>query len=143
LSAGHDVVVTVLADALTEMQALKIEAELISAFGTEGNGGLLTNAVLPSGKIERPRKGLVVPLGCREKAQLGLALLKEAVLELAKANKGGITNADASKALGLQSDYKGGSKDYLSWSLLGLLMSEGRMRRENIGGKGFHLPQVR
>ncbi|MCG8603507.1 hypothetical protein MJD09_00705 [bacterium] len=32
---GQDVVISVLADGLTEFQALKLEAELISAFGTE------------------------------------------------------------------------------------------------------------
>lgn len=56
-------------------------------------------------------------------------MLKEAVLELAQANAEGVTNSEVVKSLGLQSDYAGGSKDYLSWSLLGLLMREGRMAR--------------
>lgn len=34
-NTGHTVVTTVLADDLTETQALKLEAELISAFGME------------------------------------------------------------------------------------------------------------
>jgi hypothetical protein len=46
-AARREVVVTVLASELTEEQALRIEAELISAFGTETSGGLLTNAVVP------------------------------------------------------------------------------------------------
>ena len=61
-----------------------------------------------------------------EKAQVALELLKSAVLELAQANPDGITNSDTAKTLGLQSNYLGGSKDYLSWSLLGLLMQEER-----------------
>jgi hypothetical protein len=65
----------------------------------------------------------------REKAQLGLRFLKEAVLELAQSNSKGVLNSDVVKGLGLQSDYLGGSKDYLSWSLLGLLMREGKMER--------------
>jgi hypothetical protein len=127
-SAGHTVVTTVLADELTEGQALKLEAELISAFGTEATGGLLTNSVVPTG-ITKTRRGVTVPAGVVEKAQIGLDLLKCAILELAQANPEGITNSDASKTLGLQSDYAGGSKDYLVWSLLGLFMREGKIVR--------------
>jgi len=119
----------VLADDLTEVQALKLEAELISAFGTLANGGILTNTVSPSGQTKKVRKGLVIPAGSVEKAQVALELLKSAVLELAQANPDGITNSDAVKALGLHSDYAGGSKDYLSWSILGLLMRDGKMVR--------------
>jgi hypothetical protein len=50
-------------------------------------------------------------------------------MELAKANPHGISNSDAAKYLGLQSDYGGSAKNYLSYSLLGLLMKEGRLMR--------------
>ena len=70
-----------------------------------------------------------MPDGCYEKAQMGLELIKSAVMELAKANPGGIKNSDAAKYLGLQSDYGGGSKDYLSYSILGILMKEGKIER--------------
>ena len=56
-------------------------------------------------------------------------MLKEAVLELAQANGEGVNNSEVAKVLGLQSDYAGGSKDYLSFSLLGLLMREGKISR--------------
>jgi hypothetical protein len=138
--AGHKVVTTVLADDLTEAQAFKLEAELIAAFGTETTGGLLTNSVVPVGTAQRERRNVTVPAGTIEKAQVGLELLKAAILELAQANPEGITNSDASKALGLQSDYNGGSKDYLAWSLLGLLMKEGKMVR---GEKKKHRAVVR
>jgi hypothetical protein len=128
-SEGHVVVTTVLADDLTEAQALKLEAELISAFGTEDTGGLLTNSVMPSGETPKGRKNLTVPAGSVEKAQIGLTFLLDAVFELAQANPSGITNADASKTLGLQSTYNGGSKDYLAWSILGLLMRDGKVVR--------------
>ena len=126
---GKEVVVSKLADALSELQALKLEAELISAFGTESNGGILTNSVQPSGTSSKLPKNIIIPLGAKERAQLGLQMLKEAILELAQANADGITNSEAVKALSLQSDYAGGSKDYLSWSLLGLLMREGKIGR--------------
>jgi hypothetical protein len=129
-AGGNKVVTTVLADELTEAQAFKLEAELIAAFGTESRGGLLTNSVIPAGNITKTRRGVIVPTGVVEKAQIGLELLKSAVLELAHANPEGITNAATSKTLGLQSDYAGGSKDYLVWSLLGLLMREGKLVRD-------------
>jgi hypothetical protein len=71
---------------------------------------------------------------------MALQMLKDSVLELAKANKSGVTNSEVSKSLGLQSDYLGGSKDYLAWSILGLLMREGKMKRI---AKKRHQAQVR
>lgn len=136
-SDGHQVIISVLTDNLHETQALKLEAEIISAFGTEDAGGLLTNAVVPTGVMKKIPKNLIIPLGIREKAQLGL----EMIMELAQANKKGITNADAAKSLGLQSDFQGGSKDYMSFSVIGLLMREGRLKREKDSSR--YCPQVR
>jgi hypothetical protein len=133
LESGHKVIHTIIADNLTEPQALKIEAELISAFGIRSQGGLLTNRVRPNTEIMGKQLSLNIPEGCYEKAQMGLELLKSAVMELAKANPNGIGNADVAKYLGLQSDYGGGSKDYLSYSILGLLMKEGRLQRSPTG----------
>lgn len=126
---GYRILVTILADELTEAQAIRLESELISAFGTEDTGGLLANSVVPTGKAKSRSVPVNVPEGIWEKAQIGLKLLKDSVLELAQANKDGITNSDATKALELHSDYMGGSKDYLTWSILGLLMKEGKMKR--------------
>ena len=127
--AGFNVLHTVISDNLTEEQALKIEAELISAFGIRSQGGLLTNRVRPNPENISKKVKVNVPEGCYEKAQMGLDFIKSAIMELAKANPSGIKNADAAKYLGLQSDYGGGSKDYLSYSILGILMKEGRMVR--------------
>lgn len=129
LQSGHRVIHTIIADNLTEQQALKIEAELISAFGVRAQGGLLTNRVRPNPNNIAKHIKLNIPEGCYEKAQMALDLLKAAVMELAKANPQGISNSDAAKYLGLQSDYGGGSKDYLSYSIIGLLMKEGRLER--------------
>ncbi len=142
IAAGKKVIVSKICDGLTEIQALKMEAELIASFGTIAGGGTLTNAVLPSGRMGKERRSVIIPLGGPEKAQLGLSLLKEAVLELAQANEKGVTNSEVCHALGLHSNYAGGSKDYLSWSVLGLLMKEGRLKRENSGGRGYHHAQV-
>ena len=130
-----------LVEDITELEALRIEAELITAFGTEATGGLLTNSVVPKlNPSKRRLRNLVMPSGITEKAQLGLSMLKDAVLELSIANVDGVTNSDVAHSLGLQSDYLGGSKDYLTWSVLGLLMREGRLKRVD---KKRHKAQVR
>lgn len=139
-ASGAKVLVARLVDAVEEHQAIRLEAELISAFGTVDTGGLLTNSVMPSGVARKARSTVVVPSGVKEKAQLGLALLKDAVLELAKANPSGISNSETASLLGLRSDYGGGSKDYLSYSLLGLLMREGKLARSASNRK--HIARV-
>lgn len=128
-AAGHTVLVSRLIEDLSEIQAIKLEAELIAAYGTESTGGFLTNVVVPSGVATKSRRDVVVPQGAKERAQLGVQLLKASVLEFARANPTGISNADVASVLGLRSDYGGGSKDYLSYSILGLLMHDGLIRR--------------
>lgn len=140
-AAGHQVMAVRLVDALSETQALKLEAELIAAFGTVDTGGLLTNTVMPSGLGKKARTQVVVPSGVKEKAQVGLSLLKEAVLEMAQANPGGVSNAEVASLLGLRSDYGGGAKDYLSYSVLGLLLREGKLDR--LEGTHKHVARVR
>jgi hypothetical protein len=127
--SGSKVLVTPLVVGLTEPQAIRLEAELIAAFGTEASGGILTNSVLPSGLGKKSRRSVVVPQGAKERAQLGLSMLKEAVLEFVKANPNGVSNAETASLLGLRSEYGGGSKDYLSYSVLGILMREGKVAR--------------
>ncbi|MDR0770376.1 MAG: GIY-YIG nuclease family protein [Burkholderiales bacterium] len=139
---GLKTIHTVLVDGLAEEQALKIEAELIAAFGIRSQGGLLTNVVRPITEGIYKKVRINVPSGCYERAQCGLNLLKDAVIELAKANSSGITNSDVSKFLGLQSDYCGGSKDYLSFSVLGVLMKERKIKRED-GSKKHLLTNAR
>jgi hypothetical protein len=118
-----------------------LEAELIAAFGTKETQGILTNAVVPAGVGGKKRKQIVVPQGAVERAQLGLQLLKTAILGLARANPKGISNSDAASLLGLRSDYRGRQKDYLSYSVLGLLLREGRVRRSD-GGSPRHIADV-
>lgn len=135
LDSGGKPMVDILVEDLTESQAFRLEAELIAAFGTMESGGLLTNTVVPSGLGGKKRDGVVVPQGCVERAQLGLQLLKNAVVELTKANAEGVTNSDVASLLGLRSDYRGKQKDYLSYSVLGLLLREGRIARESGSNK--------
>ena len=128
-AAGKEVIHSIMLSDLTEEQAFKIEAELISSFGIRANGGLLTNKVQPNPNTISNRKKMNVPDGIYERAQTGLSLLKSAVWEFAAANESGVTNADTAKYLGLQSNYGGGAKDYLSYSILGLLRDSGDIER--------------
>ena len=139
-SSGHKVLVSRLVDSLSEPQAIKLEAELIAAFGTIDTGGRLTNSVMPSGLSKKSRSAVTVPSGVKEKAQIALSLLKDAVLELAKANPSGVSNSEAASLLGLRSDYGGGSKDYLSYSILGILLREGKLERSKSSKK--HIARV-
>ena len=127
--AGREPLISILVDNLPENDALRLEAELISAFGTEETGGLLTNSVVPVRSRSKKRQTLAVPHGTVERAQLGLELLKTAIIELVNANPQGITNSDTASVLGLRSDYSGNQKDYLSYSVLGLLLRDGRIKR--------------
>jgi len=74
----------------------------------------------------------------RTQAQQGLALLKGAILRLLAQKTDGLSNAEIADLLGLRSDYQGAQKDYLSWSVLGLLLNEGRVVRE---GRRYLLPE--
>jgi hypothetical protein len=65
-----------------------------------------------------------------EKAQQGLSLLREAILEVLGNHPEGLQNAQIADLLGLRSDYKGANKDYLSWSVLGLLLNNAQVERK-------------
>jgi len=71
----------------------------------------------------------------REKAQAAVEKLKEAVLEVLSAHPEGLRHADILKILDIHSDYLGRQRNYLSWSVVGLLMNAGQIRRE--GNKYF------
>jgi hypothetical protein len=64
----------------------------------------------------------------RAKAQNGLTLLKEAILR--ELESGPLSNADLVHRLDMASDFEGKNRNYLSWSILGLLVGEGRVGYE-------------
>ena len=132
LSTGGKVITSVLVDNLTELQALTLEAELISAFGTEKNGGILKNSVTPKNFVSS-KQTLNLPVGTYELAATGINFIKKAMLEFLKANPEGIKNAEFARYLNLHSDNAGKQKDYLTYSILGILMRENKIRKENNG----------
>ncbi len=138
-AARTEPIVEVLISELSEAAALRIEAELIAAFGTTATGGPLTNQVVPTGKKKVAQLNVVMPSGSLEKAQVGLSLIKSAVLDLVRANPKGLSNGDVTSALGLQSDYRGGSINYLAYSILGLLLRDGTVVRSGVGSSQRHV----
>jgi hypothetical protein len=69
----------------------------------------------------------------RTKAQSALNDLKEAVLAEIGSSEHGLTNAELVKRLELESEYEGKNRNYLSWSILGLLLAERRVRYRGAG----------
>lgn len=136
--AGQEPVSQILISGLSDPQAHLLEAQLISAFGTMSTGGILTNQVIPGGERRSGRGEVTIPWGAPERAAVGRELLCEVVLDLVKLNPQGVTNADVASVLGLRSDHQGGAKDYLSYSILGLLLSRNLIAKE--GKKYFYVP---
>jgi hypothetical protein len=62
------------------------------------------------------------------KARDGLALISEAVLEHLAKHPEGIGNSELARDLGLESDFQGRQKNYLTWSVIGLLVNEGHVQ---------------
>lgn len=68
-------------------------------------------------------------LALERRAHQGLSLLKDAIVDLVASSPDGLTNRDVAQALSLHSSYGKGAKDYLTWSILGELVKEGRVTR--------------
>jgi uncharacterized protein len=76
-----------------------------------------------------------------EDAQSGLALLKNAIVEFVREHPNGVTNAEIATGLGIESDYEGEHPSYLSWSIIGLLLAERRLRYERQGRSKVYFVQ--
>lgn len=68
-----------------------------------------------------------------DKASAALASLKDAILEHLADHADGLGNSQIARDLGLESDSHGKQKNYLSWSVIGLLANEGRVICEKRG----------
>ena len=135
LDSGYSPVVAKIVEQLTEEQAFQIELELISSFGAVDTGGSLYKSVIPKSIRRKVDNEITVPSGALEKAQLGLKLLKDSISLLSEENPNGITNSDCAHYLGLQSDNEGKQQDYLTYSVLGLLIKEGSLESYRLGNK--------
>jgi hypothetical protein len=64
----------------------------------------------------------------QQQAENGLKQLKQAIVEYIATHPDGVTNAQVATDLQLESDFEGKHQNYLSWSILGLLVNEGLIR---------------
>ena len=70
-----------------------------------------------------------------EKAAKARAELEEAILEYLEQHPEGAINNQIARDLGLESDFAGRQKNYLSYSVLGGLVERGLVTREEVDGK--------
>jgi hypothetical protein len=76
-----------------------------------------------------------VPSGHRQKATEGRQAIEQAILALLRDHEDGLINNEIARELGLESDFNGRQRNYLTYSVLGGLMKTGRVRREKIGSR--------
>lgn len=63
----------------------------------------------------------------KQRAEVGLELIENAILDYISSFEDGVSNAQIVDALGLHSDIEGNHKNYLSWSILGNLINKGKV----------------
>ena len=63
----------------------------------------------------------------RKQAEAGLKQIQEAIIALLRRQPDGLRNAQIAEALNLRSDVCGRQKDYLTYSVLGGLVRQGRV----------------
>ena len=68
-----------------------------------------------------------------QQAEHGPSLMKQAIIGYIMAHPEGVTNAQIATDLELESDFEGKQRNYLSWSILGLLVNEGRIHYRLLG----------
>lgn len=140
LNDGFNIIITKLVDHLTEEDALRIEMELISCLGSIDNNGILYNSITPrsiSSKLKP--NNISLPDDAIMKAQLGLKLIKEAIVAFINENPQGITNSNCAHYLGLQSNNEGRQQDYLTYSILGLLIADGEIKSEKMNNRRIYI----
>ena len=79
----------------------------------------------------------------RQIAQDGLQNIESAILELLERNPEGLSNVEIANLLDLRSDFRGGSRNYLTYSVLGGLLRRGKVRREGEHRSAKYLPLPR
>ncbi len=68
----------------------------------------------------------------KSNAKEGLKLISEAILELLKAREEGLSNSEIARLLNLECSHEGGQKNYLTYSVLGILMAQNKVVKTHI-----------
>ena len=63
-------------------------------------------------------------------AQEGLRQIEEAIIRLLTVNPQGLRNVDIADSLGLRSSSRGNQRNYLTYSVLGNLIDEGKVVKD-------------
>jgi hypothetical protein len=66
----------------------------------------------------------------RQRAEEGLQLMQNAVMELLAHHPKALTNSQIARELGLHSDYEGHHQGYLTWSIMGLLLNSRKVEKQ-------------
>lgn len=74
----------------------------------------------------------------QQKAAEGVRNLKDAIVEYLTSHPDGVPHSQIVTDLGLECDYEGGQKNYLSFSVIGLLLAERKVRYERVGKRKLY-----
>jgi predicted DNA-binding transcriptional regulator len=69
------------------------------------------------------------------KASAGRDQIEQAILALLREHKDGLINNEIARELGLESDFAGRQRNYLTYSVLGGLMKRGLVKRDKVGNR--------
>ena len=80
----------------------------------------------------------------REKAQEGLRIIENAMLDLLRRYPEGLTNAEIAQLLGIESDATDSQRNRLSWAILTRLLRAARIEKINDGKRRlvYRLPSL-
>jgi hypothetical protein len=69
----------------------------------------------------------------QQKSAASLTLIKESILDYLAQHPNGVRHMILVRDLGLESEYEGKHPNYLSYSVIGILLREGKVRYERRG----------
>jgi hypothetical protein len=75
----------------------------------------------------------------QQKARQARAVLESAIVDALEAHPGGLYNNELARLLDLESDYEGRQSNYLTYSLLGGLLAQQRVRKEKREGRTYYI----
>jgi len=78
-----------------------------------------------------------------KKAKIGLIMIEESIIGLLEFNHEGMTNTEIANMLGLKSSHEGNQKDYLSYSILGNMMSRNIIYKDKSGIRPLYKLQIK
>lgn len=76
----------------------------------------------------------------RERAQQGLGILSDAVRDFVFDHPEGLRNDEVARALGLESSFNGGQRNYLTHAVLNGLVQHGQLVRDKRGSRVYYMP---